>query len=63
MSKIYQFATVAVLSLSIIGLFGIGVTHAQSAEQQIQLDGLVGPGDRGEQVRLVQELLAQHTDL
>jgi hypothetical protein len=63
MSKIYQFATIAVLSLSIIGLFGVGITHAQSAQKQIQLDGLVGPGDRGEQVRQIQQLLAQHTNL
>jgi len=63
MSKIYQFATVAVLSLSVVGLFGVGITHAQSAEQQIQLNGLVGPGDRGEQVRQIQQLLAQDSDI
>jgi hypothetical protein len=38
-------------------------TASQPVDQQQELNGLVGPGDRNERVRQIQELLAQHTDL
>jgi len=69
MSISYKIVSIVTLPIVVFGLFmAAGSVQAQSTAnrstvEQERLDGLVGPGDRGEQVRLIQELLAQHTDL